>query len=99
MLQSLYRERDQYHSFRNNLGQILGCLKNGKGNIDDCNKITSYYMVDDNSPDNGAFGSAAEEVSGVISKIEAEIIPWIDQKVRQLDRTIADLELAESMKE
>ncbi|MBQ8131301.1 MAG: hypothetical protein IJ193_02290 [Bacilli bacterium] len=99
MLQNLYRERNQYRTLRANLGAILSNLKSGKGSIDDCNKITSYYMVDDNWPDNGTFKSTSDEISGIINKIEAEIIPWLDQKVRQTDRTIGDLELAESMKE
>ena len=99
MLHALYRERDQYNNLINSLRGAISSLSEGKGNIDDAAKLVSYYTVDDNPTDNGAFSSSAEEISNMVNTLAGEVIPWIERHIHDLSKTIADLELAESMKE
>ena len=72
MLHNLYRERDQYNNLINSLRGAISSLSEGKGNIDDAAKLVSYYTVDDNPTDNGAFSSSADEISNMIQKLQID---------------------------
>ena len=66
MLQDLYQEKNQYQLFRNNLLDILRNFKQAKANIEDCDKIDSYYMVNgSNSLNNEAFKYSLSEITGI----------------------------------
>lgn len=90
-------KKEQYYSLLDNVNITLSYINNAHNNISDCNSINSYYIVNDVTADHNVIGTVRDTSDNIMSTLRDEVIPWIENKINNLDNEIQQAEIEEAM--
>lgn len=93
---SLRVKLNQYYSLKNNVSTTVRYVREAYNKAADCNSLGSAFSINDSKADNNLIGSNMEKLEQTMNTLENSVIPWIEEKIRQLNYQIRVAEAEEA---
>ena len=78
----------QYKSLLSNLNSLNYYLDGAYKRITDCNQLDSSYVINEITIGDNLLSKSKDDIFDIKSKIDNEIIPWLEMKIRKLEEDI-----------
>lgn len=83
---TLVQKENEYIYLYNNVVRTMNYMIDAYNGMSDCSVIGSYYSINGSSADNNAIKNIRDDLHQLITNLNDQVLPWLENKYKELDR-------------